>query len=77
MQLVLAMTLSEEQPTIFKEGDDSAGNLYITGNFFPIDAKAEGSNTCRAVGHNQASILVALWATLGRHLWRMPEMVLN
>jgi hypothetical protein len=38
-QLILSVTLSEEQPTILKEGDDSPGNVFVARTFSQLRLK--------------------------------------
>src|SRR5271166_6432712 len=53
VELVLAVTLAEEQPTIFQEGDHAAGNVMITRNLLPVDTETEGADTCWLVSQGR------------------------
>src|SRR6266436_1277188 len=55
IQLILAVALAEQQPTIFQERDDLPSNLFVPGDLLPVDAEAEATYTRWPVRHNHPS----------------------
>ena len=55
IQLILAVALPEQQPTIFQERDDLPSNLFVPGDLLPVDAEAEATYARWPVRHNHPS----------------------